>query len=127
MLLSRPGETSTLAQLLQTDSSSMRSPNGTSSKVMKHLNQSVSPFFLFQNNSVPMTPESIQQQQIDFMKKYRTGKNEEISIDRCGNFPLAKAKLESQLEMARAQEMLSGGHMNDVIKRVRSIDENRSC
>lgn len=34
---------------------------------------------------------------------------------------VAKAKLESQLEMTRTQEMINGGQMNDVMKRV-SID-----
>ena len=42
-------------------------------------------------------------------------------------FCSAKAKLESQLEMARTQEMINGGQMNDVMKRVchsfRHIDD----
>lgn len=79
------GESSTLVQLLHSDSSTMRNPNGNSSKT----------------NQSPMDGESIQQQQIDFMKKYRS----------------AKAKLESQLEMTRTHERINGGQMNDVMKR----------
>jgi hypothetical protein len=36
---------------------------------------------------------------------------------------LAKAKLESQLELARAQETANGGQASDVMKRVRIITD----
>jgi hypothetical protein len=34
---------------------------------------------------------------------------------------IAKAKLESQLELARTQEATNGGQTNDILKRVRII------
>ncbi|CAF4658451.1 unnamed protein product, partial [Rotaria socialis] len=52
-------------------------------------------------NNVPLNPETIQQQHIDFIKKYTA----------------AKEKLESQLEQARKQEIANGGQTSDVMKR----------
>jgi PAS domain-containing protein len=51
---------------------------------------------------IPLNPEAIQQQHIDFIKKYRA----------------AKAKLEAQLELTRTQEITNGGQTNDIMKRV---------
>ncbi|CAM4774006.1 unnamed protein product [Rotaria magnacalcarata] len=52
-------------------------------------------------NNVPLNPETIQQQHIDFIKKYTA----------------AKEKLESQLELARKQEIVNAGQTSDVMKR----------
>ncbi|UJR22474.1 hypothetical protein I4U23_025528 [Adineta vaga] len=52
-------------------------------------------------NQAPMNPESFQQQHYDFIRKYKA----------------AKAKLESQLEAARAQEIANGGQASDILKR----------
>ncbi|CAF1047988.1 unnamed protein product [Adineta ricciae] len=52
-------------------------------------------------NQVAQTPESYQQQHYDFIRKYKA----------------AKAKLESQLEAARAQEIANGCQASDILKR----------
>ncbi|CAF3808661.1 unnamed protein product [Rotaria sp. Silwood1] len=53
------------------------------------------------SNQIPLNPETIQQQHIDFIKKYTS----------------AKEKLEAQLDIARKQEIANGGQANDVMKR----------
>jgi len=53
------------------------------------------------SNSNPLNPETLQQQHMDFLKKYKS----------------AKAKLESQLELVRNQEAMNGTQANDITKR----------
>jgi hypothetical protein len=67
----------------------------------------------------PSNPEAIQQQHFDFIKKYKAGKKTSQSSNH-HFFLLAKAKLESQLEIARTQETINGGQANDILKRVKT-------
>ncbi|CAF0971348.1 unnamed protein product [Rotaria sordida] len=53
------------------------------------------------SNQIPLNSETIQQQHIDFIKKYTS----------------AKEKLEAQLDIARKQEIANGGQASDVMKR----------
>lgn len=68
-----------------------------------------------------MTPEAFHQQHRDFLNKYRSGKSLRSSLSsRFIDFShLAKAKLESQLQLAHTHELTNGGDMSNIMKRVR--------
>lgn len=72
-------------------------------------------------NQVTPTPESYQQQHYDFIRKYKAGKLPHSMFIKTTDLfcDLAKAKLESQLEAARMQEIANGGQASDILKRVR--------
>ena len=73
-------------------------------------------------NQVAPTPESYQQQHYDFIRKYKAGKFPWIFIKPADlSCDLAKAKLESQLEAARAQEIANGCQASDILKRVSRV------